>query len=80
MAAVCRVLDTTPAHEQSEIESPWHDAPERQPCFQLIVPAERAQLIGRYVALGVDAPLWERLALAVPEIIPRGAHGWRKYY
>lgn len=43
-------------------------------------PAERAQLIGRYLALGVDAPLWERLAQAVPEIIPRGARGWRKYY
>ncbi|KAL4449458.1 hypothetical protein ABPG77_007102 [Micractinium sp. CCAP 211/92] len=49
-------------------------------CWALWAVPERAQLIGRYVALGVDAPLWERLALAVPEIIPRGAHGWRKYY
>jgi hypothetical protein len=36
--------------------------------------------MGRYIALGVDQPLWERLAASVPEIIPRGAPGWRKYF
>lgn len=40
---------------------------------------ERAQLIGRMLALGVDRPLWERLVSAVPEIAPRGAQGWRRY-
>lgn len=41
---------------------------------------ERAQLIGRMIALGVDGPTWERLVAAVPEIAPRGAAHWRKFF
>ena len=48
-------------------------------CFAVWAVPERAQLIGRMVSLGVDAPLWERLIQSVPEIAPRGAKGWRRY-
>lgn len=41
---------------------------------------ERAQLVGRMIANGVDSAVWVRLARDVPEIVPRGAPGWRKYY
>ena len=49
-------------------------------CWATWAVPERAQLIGRMIALGVDAPTWERLVQSVPEIIPRGAPGWRKYF
>jgi len=41
---------------------------------------ERAQQIGAIVYRHVDAVMWERLRLEVPEIIPRGEHNWRRYY
>ncbi|PSC71350.1 C4-dicarboxylate ABC transporter [Micractinium conductrix] len=49
-------------------------------CWAVWVVPERAQLIGRWVALGVDQPTWERLAASVPEVVPRGASGWRRYF
>lgn len=49
-------------------------------CFATWAVPERAQLIGRFIALGVDAVLWHRLVQSVPEIIPRGEKGWRRYY
>jgi tellurite resistance protein TehA-like permease len=41
---------------------------------------ERAQQIGAIVYRNVDAVMWERLRTEVPEIIPRGAPGWKRYY
>lgn len=41
---------------------------------------ERAQQIGAIVYRNVDAVMWERLRVEVPEIIPRGAPGWKRYY
>eukprot|EP00538_Stauroneis_constricta_P000528 CAMPEP_0119546512 /NCGR_PEP_ID=MMETSP1352-20130426/899_1 /TAXON_ID=265584 /ORGANISM="Stauroneis constricta, Strain CCMP1120" /LENGTH=996 /DNA_ID=CAMNT_0007591223 /DNA_START=151 /DNA_END=3141 /DNA_ORIENTATION=+ len=41
---------------------------------------ERAQQIGMIVYRNVDAVMWERLRVQVPEMIPRGAHNWRRYY
>jgi tellurite resistance protein TehA-like permease len=41
---------------------------------------ERAQQIGAIVYRNVDAVMWERLRIEVPEIIPRGAPGWKRYY
>mmetsp|Transcript_21528 Transcript_21528/g.27838 ORF Transcript_21528/g.27838 Transcript_21528/m.27838 type:complete len:536 (+) Transcript_21528:133-1740(+) len=41
---------------------------------------ERAQQIGAIVYRNVDAVMWERLRAAVPEMIPRGAPGWVRYY
>jgi hypothetical protein len=47
-------------------------------CWLWAVP-ERAQQIGAWLALGLDAPTWARLTAQVPEIVPRGAPGWKKY-
>ena len=41
---------------------------------------ERAQQIGAITYRNVDAVMWERLRTAVPEIIPRGAPGYKQYY
>jgi tellurite resistance protein TehA-like permease len=41
---------------------------------------ERGQQIGAMVYRNVDAVMWERLRVEVPEMIPRGAHNWRRYY
>lgn len=41
---------------------------------------ERAQLIGRCIALGTDPAIWEKLVESVPEIAPRGEKRWRRYY
>jgi len=41
---------------------------------------ENAQLIGRMVALGVDGVQWSRITNHIPELVPRGAHAWRRFY
>lgn len=41
---------------------------------------ERAQQIGRIVYRNVDAVMWERLRVEIPELIPRGLPNWRRYY
>mmetsp|Transcript_1346 Transcript_1346/g.1855 ORF Transcript_1346/g.1855 Transcript_1346/m.1855 type:complete len:452 (-) Transcript_1346:265-1620(-) len=41
---------------------------------------ERAQFIGAIIYRNVDAVMWERLRIEVPEIIPRGATNWKRYY
>jgi hypothetical protein len=41
---------------------------------------ERAQQIGSIVYRNVDAVMWERLRIEMPEIIPRGAPNWQRYY
>lgn len=41
---------------------------------------ERAQQIGAIIYRNVDAVMWERIRVQVPEIIPRGAPGWKRYY
>ena len=41
---------------------------------------ERAQFIGSVVFRNVDAVMWERLRIEVPEIIPREANNWKRYY
>jgi hypothetical protein len=43
-------------------------------------PPPHAQHIGIMVASGVDDVQWRRITLELPEIIPRGAHGWERYY
>ena len=40
---------------------------------------ERAQHIGAMVYRHVDAVMWERLRIEVPEITPRGERHWRRY-
>jgi tellurite resistance protein len=40
---------------------------------------ERCQQIGTMVALGVDPVTWYRLKHQLPEIIPRGEEGWKKF-
>ncbi|KAL4537156.1 hypothetical protein Ndes2526B_g04932 [Nannochloris sp. 'desiccata'] len=40
---------------------------------------ERCQQIGTMVALGVDSVTWYRLKHQLPEIIPRGEAGWKKF-
>lgn len=49
-------------------------------CWATWALPERAQLIGRMIAMGVDAHIWARLIEAVPEIAPRGEPHWRRYY
>jgi len=41
---------------------------------------ERAQQIGAIVYRNVDPVMWERLRTELPEIIPRSAPNWRRYY
>lgn len=41
---------------------------------------ERSQQFGAILYRHVDAVMWERLRVQVPEIIPRGEHNWRRYY
>jgi hypothetical protein len=41
---------------------------------------ERAQMIGAIVYKNCDAVMWEVLVEEIPEIIPRGVCGWRRYY
>ena len=41
---------------------------------------ERAQQIGSILYRNTDAVMWERLRVELPEIIPRGAENWRRYY
>ena len=41
---------------------------------------ERAQQFGAIVYRNVDSVMWARLSRAVPEIIPRGAPGYSRYY
>jgi tellurite resistance protein len=40
---------------------------------------ERCQQIGTMVALGVDPVTWYRLKHQLPEIIPRGEAGWKRF-
>lgn len=41
---------------------------------------ERSQQIGAIIYRNVDAVMWERLRIEIPEIIPRGAPGHMRYY
>ena len=41
---------------------------------------ERVQQIGAIIYHNVDAVMWERLRTEVPEIVPRGAPRWKRYY
>jgi hemerythrin-like domain-containing protein len=41
---------------------------------------ERGQQIGSIVYRNVDAVMWERLRVEVPEIIPRTTYNWKRYY
>ena len=42
---------------------------------------ERCQQIGLIVYRGVsDDTLWVELRESMPEIIPRGLHGWKRIY
>jgi tellurite resistance protein TehA-like permease len=41
---------------------------------------ERAQQIGAIVYRNVDAVMWERLRVELPDIIPRGEANWKRYY
>lgn len=41
---------------------------------------ERAHQIGSIIYRNVDAVMWERLRVEVPEIIPRAAYNWKRYY
>lgn len=40
---------------------------------------ERCQQFGVMIALGVDPVVWYRLKKSVPEIIPRGDDGWKRF-
>lgn len=40
----------------------------------------RAQQIGYIIYQNCDAVMWEVLTQDIPEIIPRGVSGWRRYY
>jgi len=41
---------------------------------------ERAQQLGAIIYRNCDAVKWEQLRVELPEIIPRGASNWRRYY
>jgi tellurite resistance protein TehA-like permease len=84
--AMRRIFDMTPATAAADF-FPWVVsnlplAGQRVKfvrCWVWAVP-ERAQQMGVWLALGLDPPTWARLVAQVPEIVPRGAPGWKKYY
>jgi hypothetical protein len=41
---------------------------------------EKAQQIGAILYRHVDVVMWEQLRFELPEIIPRGACDWKRYY
>lgn len=41
---------------------------------------ERSQQIGAIIYRNVDAVMWERIRVEIPEIVPRGEYNWRRYY
>lgn len=41
---------------------------------------ERSQQIGAIVYRNVDAIMWERLRIEIPEMVPRAACNWRRYW
>lgn len=41
---------------------------------------ERSQQVGAIVYRNVDAVMWERLRIEIPEMIPRGERNWRRFY
>jgi hypothetical protein len=41
---------------------------------------ERAQEIGLIVYRGVDSVTWSFLAAEIPEMVPRGLHGYKRIY
>lgn len=41
---------------------------------------ERSQQFGAIVYRNVDAVMWERLRIEIPEMIPRGETNWRRYW
>ena len=41
---------------------------------------ERSQQIGAIAYRNVDAVMWERLRIEIPEIVPRGEAHYRRYY
>ena len=41
---------------------------------------ERSQHIGAMVYRGCSPTLWALLKVEVPEMVPRGAPGWQRYY
>ncbi|KAK9807721.1 hypothetical protein WJX72_007166 [[Myrmecia] bisecta] len=59
---------------------PYHPQRVRLVRSMLWAIPERAQQIGRMIALGVDATLWQRLIDFCPELIPRGYPGWTRYH
>lgn len=40
---------------------------------------ERCQQFGTMIALGVDPVIWYRVKKSIPEIIPRGEAGWKRF-
>lgn len=81
-----QVWEITPA-SQWEIILPWiiHNLP-RHPqrvrylkvlCWSM---PERSQQFGAILYRHVDAVMWERLRTELPEMIPRHAPGFRRYY
>jgi hypothetical protein len=85
-AMIRSVWDMTPV-DVWQIMMPWivENAPMHQQRVKFVrawlwsVP-ERAQLIGRMIYMKCDPAIWERLVVAVPEIVPRGVAGWRRFY
>lgn len=86
-ALVTRVWDLTPAKNWAIIIPFVLENLPRLPQRTLFVKAllwglggERAQHVGAIIYKNCDAVMWEVLIENVPEIIPRGVPGWRRYY
>jgi hemerythrin-like domain-containing protein len=86
-ALVKRVWDLTPAKSWAVIIPYVLENLPRLPMRTKFVKAllwglggERAQQVGGIIYQTCDAVMWEVLVEEVPEIIPRGVPGWRRYY
>jgi tellurite resistance protein TehA-like permease/glutaredoxin len=81
-----KVFEITPAEDWEVIipfvvnNLPRHDQRVRYLKVLFWSMPERGQQIGAMVYRNVDAVMWERLRVEVPEMIPRGAYNWRRYY
>jgi hypothetical protein len=72
--SICEHLwQAVPERERQQMSSHTRDAPRR-------AMPERAQQIGAMLSLGMNVPQWRRMTTELPEIVPRGATGWQRYY
>ena len=77
--------DITPAEERFRffplVVKHQRRHPERLAFLRVLLQAmpERARQIGVMLALTLDVPTWQRIAEEMPDLVPRGMSGYRRF-